>query len=148
MQLYIKLLACLLSSVLLSACDKVNDDSSTTFTLHSGVSIEEVAKCNPDSANESIAVESSSPGRYLIVATTYLPCDSEFERPWLTQEKYGHVTLVLNTKRRGIGFDSSCDCLRTIKARIDGRIRAGQTLYVVSDNEVLGHQILPINKTQ
>jgi hypothetical protein len=148
MQLNIKVLFCLLSPVLLSACNKANDESFTTFTLHSGISIEEAAKCNIDSAKEAIEVESSSPSNYLVTVTTHLPCDSEFEQPWLTLEKDGHATLVLNTKERRIGFDSRCDCSRTIRARIDGRLRAGQTLYVVSDHEVLGHKILSISKTE
>jgi hypothetical protein len=118
------------------SCSKPEADSKT-WTLATGVSIVEANEC-VNSTQQSMAVKKIS-SDYLVTAQGFFTCDAEISQPYLTLEKDGRATLVINSPRSS----SNCECNRAVTVKIVDRLEPKNTLYVLTNEEVLGHLVLP-----
>ena len=131
----------LASLLVLASCGE-RQSSPSAFTLQTGVSVQNVTPCVDGDPVQSLSLRKDG-GGYLVDVATSLRCDSQTE-PYVTVTHERKATLVLDgsTASRS-GFHSGCECARKLQIKIDGRLEAGDTLYVLNDYEVLGHLGVP-----
>jgi hypothetical protein len=138
MKIKIHFLAALL--VLASCGDRPSSPSA--FTLQTGVSVQSVTPCGDGDPVQSLSLRKAG-SAFLVDVATSLRCDSQTE-PFVTVTHEHKATLVLDSGTASrAGFHSGCECARKLQIKIDGRLEAGDTLYVLNDYEVLGHLGVP-----
>lgn len=126
--------------VLASCGDRPSSPSA--FTLQTGVSVQSVTPCVDGDPVQSLSLRKDG-SAYLVDVATSLRCDSQTE-PFVTVTHEHKATLVLDSGATSrSGFHSGCECARKLQIKIDGRLEAGDTLYVLNDYEVLGHLGVP-----
>jgi hypothetical protein len=123
-------------------CKEERSPVSSTGTLLSGVSLIDFASCDSTSLDPTFTLRNDADG-IVVAIRDYFPCEADLEQPWLTLKKNGRATLVLDVRTHRFGFRSNCECFRSLKIGIIGRLVNGDTLYVVSGQEVLGHASIP-----
>jgi len=127
--------------LVLASCGE-RQNSPSTFTLQTGVSVQNVTPCVDAEPVQSLSLRKDGSG-YLVDVATSLSCDSQTE-PFVTVTYERKATLVLNRSATSRSvFHSGCECARKLQIRIDGRLESGDTLYVLNDYEVLGHLGVP-----
>jgi hypothetical protein len=132
-------IALLLALVSSSGCSR-KSASDDALTLSSGVQLVELSDCsNATSVQPSLAIHNDT-SAYLLKVADVLSCQP-MEPPWVTVQGNKKATLVLPPKHTW--RDSTCECARSATLRITDRLEAGDTLYVVQSNYVLGHVIVP-----
>lgn len=112
-----------------------------TWTYETGVSLRKVEECKKDEEKQSVAIR-GTPKAYIVEVRAFFSCDRTLKNPWVTLPLNGKATLVSDSKPPGL-FASSCDCFKAISVSIAGRLSKGDTLYVVSEQVVVGHVIMP-----
>ncbi|KQW88692.1 hypothetical protein ASC84_11150 [Acinetobacter sp. Root1280] len=122
-----------------SACNRAQN-LENTFTLGTGVEIvAEENKC--DGAYEKIKptiLKLNNEKAYLVSLTDFFSC-AEREDAYLTLNSFKKSTLVIYGENK-----NRCECVKSLKVKIDAkRIDTGDVLYIVSDNEVIDHLIVP-----
>lgn len=125
---------------LLSGCSKEEEpnEKSTTFTLSSGLTLMNVADCQPSYSENAINIKTIGSHEYVVEFDGDLPCDSKAPQPYITDHIDGKATLVIDAQ-----FKSSCECKRRVALKIADRIQTGQTLYILVGHAVLGHVSVP-----
>jgi len=112
-----------------------------TWTYENGVSLRKVEECKNGEGKQSVAVR-GTPKEYIVEVRAFFTCDRTLKNPWVTLPLDGKATLVLDSKAPAL-FASSCDCFRSLSVSIAGRLSKGDTLYVVSEQVVVGHVVVP-----
>lgn len=123
--------------IFLSSCTKT-ETSGRTWTVHTGVSVVEVKPCDETPGRDELTV-SKQGSNYLVDVNETFSCEADLSSPWLTTIRQHKATLVLVSGTKG----SSCECRRKVRIRIAERLEAGDSLYVLNENEVVGHFVLP-----
>lgn len=130
----------ILVSALLSSCsashDAVNQED---FTLSSGIKItENVQQCDAVKIKKESQLDKLPDQSYLLTISNYFSCDGQ-EQVYMTLNTDKKASLVFYSKG-----DSSCECFKELKVKISPtRVDPNNILYVVYDNEVLAHFIVP-----
>jgi len=111
-----------------------------TFTVFTGVTISEQAE-SPTDTNQSVRIRKSKSG-YDVLIKAFIPCSGKFADPWLSVGE--NPTLVIEKVRSMHAFDHKEECMYALKIAVaEGRLHKKQTLYVVRNQEVVGHVIVP-----
>ena len=118
------------------SCSK-SEVNSNTWTLATGVSVVETNACG-NGTQQGMAVKKIS-SDYLVTVQGFFTCEAEISRPYLTLERDGRATLVINSPHT----NSNCECNRAVTVKVVGRLKPSNTLYVLTNEEVLGHAVLP-----
>ena len=127
--------------LVLASCGE-RQNSPSAFTLQNGVSVQNITPCADGEPVQSLSLRKDG-GGYLVDVATSFRCDSQTE-PFVTVAHERKATLVLDSRAAfRSGFHSGCECTRKLQIKIDGRLEAGDTLYVLNDYEVLGHLGVP-----
>jgi hypothetical protein len=130
------------ATLFLMGCSR--EKNASTFKLETGVVLQEQTECNDEkNIEESTSSVTKQPDGYEVGISAYLDCDAGSVKPYLTMTNHQKATLVLYSPQDRVGFKSSCECARSLKIKLTNRLEAGDTLYLVRDEEVLGHHILP-----
>ena len=130
---------------MLCGCSQRDRDAgnANTFTLATGVKlIDDPAQCPAGAPGEALAIQRTTRG-YRVNVSSYFACQDELAEPYLTVPHAGKMTLVLGPKPSEFGFHTSCECARSLSVELEGRLAPGKTLYVVNDQEVVGHLVVP-----
>ena len=127
----------LLASFLLCSCSKT-ETSGQTWTLQTGVSVLEAKICDATSVKDGLSVSKQS-AQYVVELSDTFSCGVNLHSPWLTVVKSHKATLVLGAASGG----SACECRGKVRIHIANRLEPGDTLYVLNENEVVGHVVLP-----
>lgn len=131
--------------VVLFGCSKQADTTKqegSTFTLSTGVSVASMSDCTSFEGGQKVSLQKTGSG-YLVSAVTPLRCEGKLAEPYLTAGSEHRATLVLPQSHSNSLFSSGCECPRSIKIAIQGRLEPGDTLYVLNDADVLGHFTVP-----
>lgn len=137
----LRLLILMIAPALLSACFEGNSKPETgTWTLHSGVAVLYDSGCQKTSGNAASIDVHKEEQRYVVAIQSYQACQSRLTAPWLTQTRDRKATLVVN--EIAAANTSTCECSRSVKIAITDRLEKGDTLFVVSESEVLGYSEL------
>lgn len=127
---------------LLGCTKQETTNGHTTFTLESGVTLLSLSECASFEGGQKASLQKLD-ARYVVTALTPLNCEASLSAPYL-QEAGGHkATLVLPKADSAKSFSTGCECPRSIKISITGRLESGDTLYVLNDDHVLGHFTVP-----
>ena len=132
----------LILSFAISSCSRTEERDST-FTLSTGVTLIEAENCGAEKNKKppSAMKENNS---YLISMRGYFSCEATFDKLFLTTEDEKNSTLVLgSSKKSPLSFNSSCECARSLTVRLTDRLEKGDTVYLLYEQEVLGHVTLP-----
>lgn len=125
----------------LLGCEKGGEPpSGKTTTLSTGIKVVSVGDCTPLKDDRALVLNKRDDG-YVLSATTPLNCEKQVDVPYLTPSSRRAATLVLSRGDRS--FHSDCNCPRPIEVLIEKRLVAGDILYVLNDDEVLGHLVVP-----
>lgn len=122
-----------------SACNQ-NQNLENTFTLGTGIEVvAEENKC--EGAYERIKptiLKLDKENAYIVSVTDFFSC-AEQENAYLTLSDFKKSSLVIYNKRR-----NRCECLKSLKIKIDAkRTNSGDTLYILTDNQVIDHLTVP-----
>jgi len=128
-------------TLLLTSCSP-SEKQGAAFTLETGVSVKEVRACSNNPSATSPSAKKVQDG-YLVTLVAHFTCDGDIEKVFLTQTIEKRATLVIASKQPKFGFGSSCECARVLTVKLSNRLEPGDTLYLLTDREVVGHLVLP-----
>jgi hypothetical protein len=133
-----RLLILMFTPALVSACfEESSKPDAGTWTLHSGVTVLSDSGCQKTSGNAASINVHKEEQRYVVAIQSYQACQAPLMAPWLTQTRDSKATLVIN--QTAAANTSTCECSRSLKIAITDRLEKGDTLFVVSESEVLGY---------
>lgn len=127
----------LLTTLMLCSCSKT-ETPGHAWTLQTGVSVLESKVCDQTVLKDGLFV-SKQANHYIVEVNETFACEADLRSPWLTVTKEHKATLVLVPSTNGGG----CECRGKLRVKISDRLEAGETLYVLNENEVVGHVVLP-----
>jgi hypothetical protein len=121
----------------LTSCSPPAQQNANVFTLSTGIVLEKVEDYEDSKWIEGKLSLQKTGNDYLVVVTGYFSCGA-LKKPYLI-DREKRTTLVI----WGGGCSGGCECGRALTIRISDRAKPGDTLYVVNEDEVLGHFVLP-----
>lgn len=127
----------ILATLMLCSCSK-SEAPRNAWTLHAGVSVLESKVCDQTVLKDGLSV-SKQANHYIVEVNETFTCEADLRSPWLTVTKEHKATLVLVPTRKGSG----CECRGKVRVQISDRLEGGDTLYLLNENEVVGHVVLP-----
>jgi hypothetical protein len=104
------------------------------FTLSTGISVVGSGGCDPSRIGKNSTIIKNETGYVIEVPDAYI-CRKEDESGFLSLTRNHKATLTLG--------NSSCECARAIKVKIERRLESGDTLYILNGGEVSGHLLVP-----
>lgn len=133
----LRLLASLLCTSTLMACDNTVDNTNTV-TLSSGLEITlQKEQCNSTEKQKPTLIQ--RPAHYQLKLANFFSCDSRQE-VYLTPEIDHKNSFVFFDK----GENGKCECMKTFEINIANKLLSkGDTMYVVYNNEVIDHLTVP-----
>lgn len=128
----------------LVGCTRSTEKSSDSFTLETGVALQEVKACDAAKKDQepTSSVRKLSDG-YEITVAAFFACNAVVSRPYLTATNQKKATLVIESSAPSEFFGSSCECARALVIKLSDRLESGDTLYLLREHEVLGHLVMP-----
>ena len=73
----------------------------------------------------------------------FFACNAKVSKPYLTVTNKKKATLVIESSAPQEIFNSSCECARSLAIKLSDRLETGDTLYLLRDQDVLGHLVMP-----
>jgi hypothetical protein len=122
--------------ILLASC--VKREAAPAYTLQTGVKVLEASLCSDSYSPPNFSVKKIQ-SWYEISVTEAFHCNSDLKNPWLSEPRNGKATLFLAGKSSA----GNCECSAKLRVQISGRLSAGETLYVMGPDEIIGHVVLP-----
>lgn len=128
----------------LVGCTRNAEKNSDTFTLETGVALQEVKACDVQQKiqEQTSSVRKLSDG-YEIAVSASFACDTKIIKPYLTATNHKKATLVIASLASKEVLNSSCECARSLVIKLSNRLEVGDTLYLLREQEVLGHLVMP-----
>jgi hypothetical protein len=126
----------------LGACSSSSEPSKTSFTLSTGVSLDSGNGCLNDDQVAAPVLEKRA-NDYVLKLQDFVDCNSKPSDAYLTESRDKKVTLVFGRRSPGGLFKSNCECSQRLTFTISDRLEPGDTLYVLDDDHVLGHLLVP-----
>lgn len=123
----------LLTLLLLIGCTSDQHDE-PAFHLGSGVALIAAGECDHKQIGKSPVISKDKKG-YVVSIFDAKVCRVRSESPSLSLTRSKKATLEVG--------DSSCECARSIQVAVEGRLEAGDTLYIVNGGEVSEHLTVP-----
>lgn len=122
--------------LLVVGCTKVIDESQAV-TFATGIHVLEISDCHEGIAPQRVDLTKIEQG-FVVLADLPMSCNAPLAKPYLTPSHDHRTTLVFREENSNSLFHSGCDCWRSVKVRIEGRLEVGDTLYVTNNGEVVG----------
>lgn len=126
----------------LAACSSSSEPGTASFTLATGVSLVSDNGCLNDERVAPPVLEKNG-SDYVLKLQDFVDCNAKPSDVYLTESRDKKATLVFGKRSPGGLFRSDCECSRRLTFTISGRLEAGDTLYVLNDDHVLGHLVVP-----
>lgn len=128
----------------LVGCSRNIEKNSDTFTLETGVVLQEIDECDAQKKTQAptSSVKNLTAG-YEVTVSAFFACNAKVSKPYLTVTNQKKATLVIESSAPKEIFNSSCECARSLAIKLSDRLETGDTLYLLRDQEVLGHLVMP-----
>lgn len=131
---------CLLAILIFfSGCSK-SINSEAPSTLATGVTVVDSNVCNASDLDSNLKIAKKD-GLYIVDLSAELGCEVNSLRPFVSPPIDHKATLVLSSG--GVSGSSGCECSRKVQISIKDRLDAGDTLYVLNGDVVIGHVTVP-----
>ena len=125
-------------AIVLSA--QVMAEESATFTLATGVAISEQSESNSETV-QSVRIRKAK-GGYEVLVNTFTLCSGKFAAPWIGTGE--NPSLVIQKEKSAGPFHNGEECMYKLNVSVAAdRLTSKQILYVVSNQEVVGHVRVP-----
>jgi len=121
-------------------CASAFAEESATFTLATGVAISEQSDLPPDAA-QSVYIRKVK-RKYEVLVSVGTLCTGKFAAPWIGVSD--NPTLVIQKEKPTGPFFKGEECMYKLRLTVAAdRLTSKQILYVVRNQEVIGHVRVP-----